>query len=1834
MSEIIPNNSLSIEKIIRIYSEDNNSKIFNNNLKTIIYPSLDSPQYLPFIKILLEQFFKFEKPISKRLLIPVLKCNIELNSLEKSQGRDTLLGSLIFGEYLKYIKCSKFDWQTSFGANIDQLKLSTLSTLLEFPLGIKCIDRNIGETLEFIKNHLNNNSPYGSQEKEFVNKDFVSKRCSEQMSWDPQLGLRALLNLSLKFTARLGRLTIDHECIKMLINCLMDKNLPTDINMLAGNLLSLLDSSSNSSLGVKIQSYVNKLYYLKFNKDFLSWLGYLHGAIHLWKVEYWFQATNNSNLFNFMYLNLIDFNRKLPQYLPSSYLVVGVDLLATLLMRLAQYSKQNEASRILEIPINNIVNQLTTDQAKLAEVLDLIFNLWNHPVEALQYKIKNLLEGLLLLCRSHPNRLKVANDILNRTIRLEYYSKTKYGILTYLLPYLGKPSQCLKQDKEFLDNTFEALKVPLIAGKVGEFLGLYTTLLYKELVHEEGFDLNEFEKIVFPPLVDRLINKAYNFRKPISLYILPKLISLHPQLSHDLLAFVAERSLPASIAVLKVVKSLDLPLPTNLSTLESAIYNADPQVRVDLLGLLCETRKSNSIISASEYSLMIKFLKFNLTGAASDFRQKFTAYFLKFLVRAKDNLNTSNKMLASNRNNRQMESNITEIKRFLSTLIDLIITSFYPGSSPHRISSGLRLLNSFLSTFTWYYEDFFDKINIFKLPEITSSEVLFTTLSYIIMNGYQYNRLLAHDLIKSYPGRLDSSRWDSVGLFNWSFERALSNRARDAESGAHWLDFLIGNVVFSPDYDGSLHLKSKLLQSYIKKDNYSEVIKTTGCNHIDFFMHLLHLLKLRINTAECSITNNESPSISIHGILIILQLMIHQLEKRNLLKMLPNLDIKDQSGIYNLNGWKLVIKEAFNLCHRVLLQVEPPLAQKSPEGIEGDEPDLEVNIESQPESQTQFRNLLSYCWRGCKEASALLGLMLEYLPISVSAEDNGLLTRDQLIKTGIQFQRMFNSLRHRGAFSSVYPNYLKLNVRLLQSKQKDLTSVVNVWLDYHIEQVNCPNLEGTRRSGGLPLGILAILNSFVEVGSGSNEIGTTLDRLIAWAKAGDKETVHRIHAFNVLKFLLTDAKLGPIISSTHTEQAYQLAIDGFGSSEWGIRNSSIMLFTALLNRTFGSKRTRDEHDAVNRLTGREFFGRYPYLLPYLINALELVVEKLESGTHEVPEGLYPILTLLTRLSPSVMDGDSNLIAFKPLVMMCSKSRIYKIREMSSKVLAPLLSGPLFHKNMLELLENLSTVTNENELHGNLLQIEAGLNLNYNSFLSSSKLEITKEFIQVSSELVRLFIDTSIYKNSCNINKGLFLTNVNLLFSPATHNSKLQQVIAEELTQIKLLLNLANLPNTDHSYKFNQLNLKEPLIKLKGPILTLPPLYNWLFDSLQDIRLLGWDEINTRGKLRDYHPVLLDHIFNTEIGYTHYYRVRLIKLLLDNFQNPFIVEGSVVAGYCPNKANWDQGKAWEWSVLRVQKHLPVSLRTSALRLMGNILNNHLLSPPPEFNVTTALATYTALLKDLSHAGKELELRQSVIESLREINLIHFFNNLQESILINFTICLVNLIQDDDENIRINSAELLFNKKVIDDRYHYDKILENLFEFIGDKFATSSSLHNWLWSSISFTQNELDSSFTTIKSYGSRSLFEVESPNQYLEPIKLMQLSYHTLLKIQSKGIETIQFNIKECCLLINNLIFNYKAINNEEFGPLGVSSTDEVFSILSKSILSLKLIQNASSLTNEERLATQTTFEELNRLNEIYPLHPLVLSLLSDKTVNCLKNVNWLTNYLISFSWNK
>ena len=87
------------------------------------------------------------------------------------------------------------------------------------------------------------------------------------------------------------------------------------------------------------------------------------------------------------------------------------------------------------------------------------------------------------------------------------------------------------------------------------------------------------------------------------------------------------------------------------------------------------------------------------------------------------------------------------------------------------------------------------------------------------------------------------------------------------------------------------------------------------------------------------------------------------------------------------------------------------------------------------------------------------------------------------------------------------------------------------------------------------------------------------------------------------------------------------------------RNSSTLLFSALVTRVFGVKRDRDNEFSSRNgtLTARAFFQKYPGLFEVIGGELRAAADAIEASRgamSPLEASLYPILILLAKLQPS------------------------------------------------------------------------------------------------------------------------------------------------------------------------------------------------------------------------------------------------------------------------------------------------------------------------------------------------------------------------------------------------------------------------------------------------------------------------------------------------------------------------------------------------------------------------------------------------------------------------
>ncbi|KAF9170126.1 hypothetical protein BGX21_009535 [Mortierella sp. AD011] len=809
----------------------------------------------------------------------------------------------------------------------------------------------------------------------------------------------------------------------------------------------------------------------------------------------------------------------------------------------------------------------------------------------------------------------------------------------------------------------------------------------------------------------------------------------------------------AIVLAIKVARSLDLVDASNyvdlssasadtadpekpkidISVLHSAMYHASGDIRIDVLGILCESRRSTTPVDTIEYNMIKQFLPLNLNSVVPDFRQKLYSHLAKFLARVRGNVYVLAREIArfhtpvGKRNLSQeqvdamvseREAKIAETRAFLEWLLDHIFSSIYPGASFQRVSTSLRLLGVMIKTFGIESTPLPpgskpDDISRFPFQLPIANEEHTKVLLACLLNPFDHCREQALEILMTFkaPFAGYESKESVDGLVRWGLDWLKSTRAGESDSGG-----LVMKTIF---VKYAIELGWDIQLPYVDSGDLSNVTfaKETGNPAVDFTIRLQNLLRVQLEKARLN-QLDAAHRHPLHGSLIGLRYLF------------SSLDYASPLVTNHRPLWQSVHSDAIDLVETVCSIVMGVLSNASPEGnVPATFTEMEESIDAVISSSggddleesggPNHQVILSYCWRAIKESSSLMELVLSKATLGSSTlKVDGILEPSALDRAGGLFRRLLTTIRHPGAFSSVFPAYISLCTRLLNSEDSALAALPRAWLEENLDSILSDAISVTRRSAGLPLCILAIVNAELS-DSRRTLLPMVMRRVMAIAvkpvspDANQQVDLPQIHAMNVLRRLFMDAKLSTSVLP-YVGQGLELSIRAFSSLSWAVRNCGVMLFSTLLHRVFGAKRVRDEHLAINGITSRELFARLEGLCGFLQGQLEVAVSQLlsaETSVDRVHPGLYPVLTLLSRLQPSLHADpadavDGGMSAFVTLVRRCAASAIWKTREMAARALIPLVASRDFMDLTLDILKGcLKPRITQNETHGLLVQVQ-------------------------------------------------------------------------------------------------------------------------------------------------------------------------------------------------------------------------------------------------------------------------------------------------------------------------------------------------------------------------------------------------------------------------------------------------------------------------------------------------------------------------------------------------
>ncbi|KAF0755100.1 hypothetical protein AaE_005084 [Aphanomyces astaci] len=330
-------------------------------------------------------------------------------------------------------------------------------------------------------------------------------------------------------------------------------------------------------------------------------------------------------------------------------------------------------------------------------------------------------------------------------------------------------------------------------------------------------------------------------------------------------------------------------------------------------------------------------------------------------------------------------------------------------------------------------------------------------------------------------------------------------------------------------------------------------------------------------------------------------------------------------------------------------------------------------------------------WLAAREAAAVLATLVKAALITPSLLETPT-TASSVQRAGDVLLNALFELKHGGAVATVSVAYEDICKALLSSSPSFSTSSTDSirrslalspakWCDVLLHRLEHAEQQFIlRRSAGFASSFVAILRA-----EPRNAAATLLPHVLATLLrlARDVDTVERVrvHALNILKLLGQDAILAEDVA-VFVPDLLTVAVHGFESKSWAVRNSSMMLFAAATQRAIGDKQVADGAAAVG-VSAQDVFTRCKGLDTFLL-------------TH-----------LQSQHSAATISDVLPLDTFVPLVVACAGETHIFHRRMAAHALAAIVAPTSIPAVVATLVQALQGPRyKNNKLHGSMLQLQA------------------------------------------------------------------------------------------------------------------------------------------------------------------------------------------------------------------------------------------------------------------------------------------------------------------------------------------------------------------------------------------------------------------------------------------------------------------------------------------------------------------------------------------------
>ncbi|PWN18097.1 hypothetical protein BCV69DRAFT_295511 [Microstroma glucosiphilum] len=777
--------------------------------------------------------------------------------------------------------------------------------------------------------------------------------------------------------------------------------------------------------------------------------------------------------------------------------------------------------------------------------------------------------------------------------------------------------------------------------------------------------------------------------------------------------------------------------------------SSDEELQVSAFSLVVETRSAVSPLTKDELALLQAFLEASFSSTHASGRGSLHSLFGKLLARITAVGYAAEREIAKIKDDAEPEKlrarenhqlALQSSRDFLLSVTNVILRTLHPGAPYHIVIASLTFLELILAagvdpqyersgagdtdpglkaTFGTFRKEY--SLGV-RLIDGRMVKILLSCAD----STYPDIQARALGLLHRFPAPLHGLE-DQVAA-----ERAILLKARrlllsgrDSESSA------AGGLlrVYQQVYIRRLGWTPTPLLK-LEGGNQSTPTVSASSRELLLFSDLLAFLEAHIKLAETEGLFEAAKNNPLHGTLITLQRMLDDAVFWSAID-------GDVAGQQELRA-EFVRAQA--LIDRIWDVTRPILCAAAPEGNDhsgaadiggGDDAvdaaDTEVaralaaaegGALDDAMTETIIRKsqvMLSYSWRGMKEAAALLGKLVSS-PLKHDANiAKAVWTEDEIQQAGDRFSLWMTAVRHRGAFSTIYPAYSSAAAAIVRGDWLEVKELPKKWLQSFIFMITDAksSISTTRRSAGIGYAVLALVTA-LPLRQDRAPLQSAMKRLIdaadeCFGSEDPKSVAAHIHTINILRVLVLDASLAEPMSP-FTDTLLSLAIRRFQSPVWYIRNAGLMLFAALSPRAFPARKTNEDAPS-SQLPANRFFQLYPTLHPALKDHLD---SALKAGLHKASNradaeqagSLYAVLFLLSRMQAvdHQESGAADIEGLRKLVGQCLESVDFKIREIASRAYSSLTTRTNAAATALDLVNTCHFTKSENSLHGSLLAV--------------------------------------------------------------------------------------------------------------------------------------------------------------------------------------------------------------------------------------------------------------------------------------------------------------------------------------------------------------------------------------------------------------------------------------------------------------------------------------------------------------------------------------------------